>query len=649
MRIAHDYGHRAIAEAFTPCGQTRVCQLCPFFKKFVPRNKRYMLETNIYIVKPGIELTLNVRCVEIIASHISPDLKEKSCSILANQIGVAAVLSNQQSVLLALTDQQITAFPINEDNWSAKVKDSDRTLLLKFSNPKDRPLIAQLLERQLIINVQQKTNLWRLSNSRRIWYEAEPSITVDDIGAYRRYEFSAIPIENVGVGAVVDISTAFFTVSTVADFFRENQSELDLKRNQKRFENFSLRQKGQKATLWYDSGSINCNCYFEQFLKGKTCSTVQDVRVNGRTYKSLLDYYHQKGVTSIQPEDPVALVSFSGLDRPQPVAANRLRLRVMNEVLPKELKQVDKIEEETRCRYIEEFWKLLGNKPLGDNMPEINSNFWQPSEQKVKRIKCPNLLFGQNKMLIAPMNGKPQSHKDYYQQRIKLLNKFGCFKVPPTVLRNIYIEVPNSIGIEVAQKLGEDITALLSKWTGKPIKFTAQTYESFDKAIAKLRNNINNPSLVVFVFENEEPAIYFNVSYELSQWRVKRITSETLKDFYRQFKEAQVPFQLNDRQLPKGIRDWQSFIEKNALDILQLMDCIPWGIANTQQYQAQLAIDVGWDKQNFALSLLTNIFDKHDLSFQLNTVVERKLDTKRKLSTKLFFAIKLSNYSKRNT
>lgn len=579
-----------------------------------------MLETNARIIEPGKEIELEVRCIEIQAAHISPELKEKSCSILANHSGISAVPSNIDASLYALTNCQITSVPVDEDSQHVDLKDSDYTKLLKFSSPEDRSIIAQLLERQFEISVGQQSNLWRFSNSKRIWYEPEPFKVISGIGAYRRYELSAVPIEDEGIGLVVNVGTAFFTINTIAEFFSENQSEQARKRNQKRFQRFSQRQDGQKGTLWYDSGNIrniNCVCYFEQLIAEKTCSTYKNIKVNGHTYESLLDYYQQRGVKSVQADDPVALVSFPGIDHPQAVAANRLHLRVMNEMLPKNLKQIDKIGEEERCRYIENFWNNLGDTPLGNNMPLVASEFWQPSEEKVRQINCPDLLFGQGKILSSPASRQPSSYREYYRQRLKLLDRYGCAKVPPTVPRQIYIAVPDLIGAELGQKLGKAVTSLLSKWTRKPIKATVLTYDCFEGAIAQLRKDLQ-PSLVVFVFENKEPAIYYNVSYDLSDWRIKRITSEKLDEFDTKSDKSE-----------KGGKDWQSFIDKNALDILQLMDCIPWGFANPQNYQAQLAIDVGWDQRNYALSLLTNSVNRNNTFCKLSTIVDHKVSHKK--------------------
>ena len=398
-----------------------------------------MLETNCRIIKSGTKIELEVRCIEILAAHVSHELKEKVCSVLANRLGISAISKGNSTFLYAFTDGRVDSVPLDEDNLKVTLKDSDRIEILKFSNPEDRPLIAQLIERQFVISVGQRSDLWRLSDSRRKWYEPKPFKIISGIGAYRRYELSAVPIDNVGIGLVVDISTAFFTIDTIADFFGENQSELDCKRNHKRFTRLSQRQKGQKGTLWYDSGNIDqrseqasssyggvisdCTCYFAKFVAEKTCSTYKDIKVDGDNYESLLEYYHQRGVTSVQAHDSVALVSFSGIDHPQPVAANRLRLRVMNEALPKDLKQVDKIEEEERCRQIDRFWNKLGVELLENDTLRVSSGFWQPCKDKIRQLNCPDLLFGQGKTLAAPADGRLSLYSEYYRQKSKFLDR----------------------------------------------------------------------------------------------------------------------------------------------------------------------------------------------------------------------------------
>lgn len=106
-----------------------------------------------------------------------------------------------------------------------------------------------------------------------------------------------------------------------------------------------------------------------------TCATTGKLRVKGHDYRSLYEYYQIKHPNIVvSPDDPVALVSFPKLECPQSVAANRLYLRVMNDVLPNQLKQLDKIDHADRHMLIQGFWDELGAHPLGQGKPGISSN-----------------------------------------------------------------------------------------------------------------------------------------------------------------------------------------------------------------------------------------------------------------------------------
>ena len=105
----------------------------------------------------------------------------------------------------------------------------------------------------------------------------------------------------------------------------------------------SERQHGQKGTLVYDFGRDKHKCYFDSFHPGLTAATVNGLRVQGQTYASLQAYYKQKHGVDVEADATVAKVSFRGINRPQPMIAKALGLRVMNSALPDALKQADRI------------------------------------------------------------------------------------------------------------------------------------------------------------------------------------------------------------------------------------------------------------------------------------------------------------------
>ena len=101
---------------------------------------------------------------------------------------------------------------------------------------------------------------------------------------------------------------------------------------------------------------------------------------------------------------------------------------------------------------------------------------------------------------------------------------------------------------------------------------------------------------------NFAPENYYEVAYKLSNWRVKRITRRELEWQYSKLKST---INKGNGKLSRAENRWKSFIEMNTLDVLQQINCIPWGLEHAPPYDAHLAIDVGRDRRFFALSLIT--------------------------------------------
>jgi hypothetical protein len=588
-----------------------------------------MLETNIRIVEDGVNLCLNARVAEVVAQDLSPDLLQKACSALRKRHALAAVVNSDKASLLVATKRLVPNVVIQDDNWRLEVRDSGHTRQLRFANLYDRSLFAQLLERAMTAHLEHHTKLWALDGY-RIWYEPTPFRTVEDVDAYQRFEISSIAIGGVGIGIIVDISTAFFTVPTVADFFRENLSKAEREPRREQFEYLSARQSGLKGTLLYDFGGNQYKCYFDSFCPGVTTATTGGFRLQGQNYESLRDYYKRKHGVSVGPDEPVAKVSFRGIDRAQPVLARALRLRVANEALPNDLKNVDKVAPKDRCTEIEKFWTRLADTPFGEDFPKVESSFWRPSKNNTTLLKCPDLAFANRRILQAPLNGHVDDHRAYYGERNELLNEVGCLRVPPALTRVLHVAVPEQAGEAMANQLAENVTERLSKWTRVEIVPEVVTYKTVDEALTQLRGE-PKPGVVLFVFEDEDPATYHNLAYELKDWRIKRITYANLRRLANQFRFSTDGHNGRSGKtvatyFPKG---WNSFVEMNSLDVLQQMDCILWSLASLLHYAAQLVIDVGEDRRHFALSLLICRPGSSEPSFRIDTVVPIKSDTKR--------------------
>ena len=581
-----------------------------------------MRETNIRIVKPGIELTLPTRCAKIKTLAPSAKMIEKVCTQFANR-NSAAVYCPQRQQILVLTPNLISQFVVKDDkeNWTVKVADGGKNQKLQFSHSEnDASLLAQLIERHVQIEIKRRSKM-QTPDSPRIFQAPKPFDTVEDIDVYRRFEVSALPIQGIGVGISVDISTAFFSHWTVADVFRDDIPDHEQQRLQKDFESLSQRQRGQKGTLLYDLGNKQRKCYFDQFLQGITCATTGTLYVNGQTYNSLFEYYqHNQSHLKINPDDSVAMVSFPRMNQPRPVAAKLLRLRVMNESLPRLLKQVDKIAPKERRKLISGFWQSLGSNPLGRAKLSISQHFWCPKEKQIINLLPPTLQFSDGATLPAPHRRDYRKLQEHYRSRLPLLHKVGCLDIPISMQRTIHFAIPKKASHEMRGCLIRDITENLRQLTKMPITSEPLLYDSLDDVFSSLKHH-PNPGTAVFVFDEETPETYYTVSHQLSNWRVKRITFRGLTNQFGRLKSAE---NYGGKQLFRAERDWKSFIEMTTLDVLQQMDCILWDLKDEPAYDAHLAIDVGRDGRYFALSFLTFY-----PSLRIWTVVKSKTDVKK--------------------
>ena len=80
--------------------------------------------------------------------------------------------------------------------------------------------------------------------------------------------------------------------------------------------------------------------------------------------------------------------------------------------------------------------------------------------------------------------------------------------------------------------------------------------------------------------------------------------------------------------LRRGGQKWDQYVQMIALDVLQQMDGIPYRIPSLGQFEAQLAIDVGYDRRHVAISLLVARDRTANPSFRIVTEVHAKTDHK---------------------
>lgn len=591
-----------------------------------------MIETTIKLIKYGIGLRLRTKVASVRGQVLTPEIVEKSCRTLRNKYGVAAVTystSGQYSLLVAV--DKIGTMEIQGDEWYVEIADTGETKVLKFYRDEDVSLLAALLERCLLIEIEKRTNLWKL-DSPRIWYEQNPFDNGGEIVAYRRYKPSVVPIEGVGLGISLHVGTSFFTELSIDDYLGDHLPDDIKTERESRFNFLSQRQRGAKGTLLYDLGTSKLKCYFEKFQRGITCATTGPIVIDGYRYNSLIDYYRKKRKNVlVQDDSRVVYVSFPGWANPKPVAAHLVRLRVMNETLPQRLKRLDKIRPNRRNKYIEDFWEALGPDPLGKGKPSLEEGLWIPDEKRQVFFTMPSIKYSNGNILQPPMKIDQREYKNYFWQRRQFLKEKKCYHIPKAIDRRIYFALPQMVNEEMGKRLSDDLVDYISTCTGKEFYKEPFHYSSIGEAVKKL---YPKNGCVVFVFDREDPATYFNIAYQLKAWRTKRITYGTLEDRYKNLKAAEAETSPEDKKPPQGVRDWNSFIELSAQDVIQMMEIIPFVVNEQFPYEGQLAIDVGEQRRYFSISLLI-CRGRGQPDFYLRTAVSPKADHKSEVINKI--------------
>ena len=587
-----------------------------------------MIEANFNIVEGGINLRLTVRCLKVTGQDLTPTLLHKACDRLRKTRKLAAVPSAGENIILVAANQPVKPLKMEKSDWYLEAEDTGEPRILCFRNPAEALLIAKLFERGMMSRLEQKTGRWRINGRPRVFYDCLPFQTERDIEAYRSYQVSCEVIEDVGIGLAVEVGTACFTKMNAADYFRDDLSGAEQEKLQHRFNQLRDRQNGRKGTLLYDNKQTHTVCYFDSFPRGVTCGTTGKFKVENEWYSSLTDYYKRKHGVIVSDNAPVVKVSFkntngtaNGLSKPVFICAWMARLRVMNDHLPRALKHVDKLTPMRRDGLIRQLWEKLFYEPLGQGFPKVSRQFWQPNAEKAFLIKPPNLTLGEEAVLHAPATATIKDYQKYYRKRRGMLDQFGCYDVPPTVSRVLHIAVQNNVAEAAVDSLAESISDCLSKWTRKTISWNLVRYSSLNDAFMKL-HRVDDPGLTLFVFDGESgedeaaPEAYYLVGHELKDWRVKRLTTRTLLAKFHELQSGNVR------------RNWDSFIEMNALDVLQQMDCVPWSLRNGLYYPAHLAIDVGEGRKHFGVSLLICQPGAGTPRFFLKTLVFDKPDDK---------------------
>ena len=583
-----------------------------------------VLETNIRIVQPGADLYLNVRRMRASGQNLDHDLLDRACGQLRRRRGLAATPDPAaRDTLLVVSRNPVSSLSLKDDEWELQIDDvGDASHRLLARDCPDT--VASLVERSLLVSAARVRGLWSF-RSPRIWYEERPIQESEGIAAHRRYDISAIHIEDVGIGVIADVGMGFFSQHDLNYYFDQGPSESERKQRVGNFDALSNRQQGQKGTLGYNNGRNVMTCYFEDAPEGLTCQNTGTIVVRGQTYESLYHYYQ-----SLYPDleigkyETAVRVSFPNLSRPQYVAARLLRLSVGNKQLPRRLSSLASASPDERGGLLSGFWDGLGSRPLGGSLPGLQEGFWRPSEDKVYQFKPPTLEFGKSMVIETPKKRTQHLIRENFRQRIRTLEKASCYQFPPAASRNVHVAFPETLE-QAALQVADDLTRQLSELTGRPFQSNPVGYRTADEAYAQLRNL--GDGLVLFILE-DDPAAYYETSYNLSEWRVKRITRGTLSKSFEDLTSGAWDRKTGNRNLETGRRRWESFIRLNALNVLQLLDAIPFRTRDMGAFDSQLVIDVGYGRRFFAVSLLIARDEENSPAFTIHTSVEHKPDSK---------------------
>jgi hypothetical protein len=578
------------------------------------------LETNIRIVSHGANLHLDTRFLVSLHALEDPDARQKVAARIGNEFHSACMPHKHGFVLIGRAPVK----PSRVELADLAVDLEDRgALRLEFRKRDDRRLMATLSERSLFREVSARTQWWRFGGTFRTWHDPVPVRVAEDIAAYRRFGASGVSVDGVGIGLAVDVTTTFFTTKSVAEYFARGDKE-----GRSRFEFLTSRQRRHKGTLRYDRGSQRHKCYFDQFCEGITAGTTGPIVVAGKTFPSLFDYIRatQPGLP-VDPADPVARVSFIGIDRPQYVLARQLFARVGTEQLPRSFAEVDKLAPAVRKSLVFTFWKSVGERPLGRGLPELVDGLWQPEANRVSFLQPPSLQF-KTQLLDAPLTRSKEDYRQWFRCRGRRLDGAKAFYVPPTAARRIHFAAPSRIALKALEAVSVGICDELSRWSG--IKFSpviAGQYSTLEEGLAKV-HQCDRSGICVFVFEDVDPASYFEIEYNLKGWRVKRITAGTLCRKFRAFEKYLGAEKVSSATTPRELQSWNTFVRVCALDVFQKVGALPWRVEPISRFEGELSIDVGEDRRQFAVSLLINRKNELGDDFSLETITEWKADVK---------------------
>jgi hypothetical protein len=229
---------------------------------------------------------------------------------------------------------------------------------------------------------------------------------------------------------------------------------------------------------------------------------------------------------------------------------------------------------------------------------------WRPGREEAEQLPCPDLLFGQGRIVRAPRTASLREYKNYYGERERHLRHGGLYRFEQTVPKDLWFVLPRPGG-SWCTKLQDEFLKLfrddLQDITGNTFRLNVTTAADSHDIIRQLSNK--RPSTAVVVFDQREldGASYYLLSEQLQEkqeWRLKRLTRRKLEEAWHGCEQAG-----DGRSRSRAHDHWRDVVFHSVLDVLDQMDAVPWRIANWP-YDACLAIDVSAGRRYFGLSLL---------------------------------------------
>ena len=240
--------------------------------------------------------------------------------------------------------------------------------------------------------------------------------------------------------------------------------------------------------------------------------------------------------------------------------------------------------------------------------------------------RLPELEFAGGKVLGSPARIDPAQYKSTSGSVGKCWNR--PVYTTCRCRRTARLTVPTRIVSlrKPRRSYQETWRARFTKWTKVPFKANLVTYNALTDATTRLRSS--GPAGTVLFVLDVSPAAYYDSAYHLAGWRVKRVTEASLRRHFRYLQEGVRIREQNEMNVRKGWQKWDRYVQMNALGVLQQMDGIPYRIPSIGNFEAQLAIDVGYDRRHVAMSLLVARGKTLSPSFRIVTEVHAKTDHK---------------------